>query len=395
MKFLRRWSKPTLIERGFVAALVGLCAILSVLQYRWTGEISRATTESLRAGFGDQVKLLGQAFDTELVNACQQLVPSDEELAHGDRAAVHIERLRRWIAGPHRPIFRRLAVATVENRRLQFSLLDQKSPRLSPAEWPPEWSALHDNLARKISGRDSRPFQDEAGALLEFPIFGDQGESEWMILELDLDYVRKTWLPELIGTYLSRNQRPVCDVTLQSAVAPYRVLSTTGGSPGRDDKTVTVRLNARERNGETEEQHGGETSWLLTVRQQTGALEAAVTAARWRDLALACVLTGLMLSASLTLVHYTRRSRKLAEARMQFVANVSHELRTPLTVIRGAGHNLLRGIAREPGQIERYSQLIIQHADQLSGMVEQVLQFAGARRIENVAAHRPIPWRTC
>lgn len=62
---------------------------------------------------------------------------------------------------------------------------------------------------------------------------------------------------------------------------------------------------------------------------------------------------------------------------MNFVAAVSHELRTPL-VIRGAGRNLLRGVVKERGQIEEYSKLIIQHADQLKEMVEQTLALAGA-----------------
>jgi signal transduction histidine kinase len=75
---------------------------------------------------------------------------------------------------------------------------------------------------------------------------------------------------------------------------------------------------------------------------------------------------------------------------MAFVANVSHELRTPLTVIRGAGHNLLRGVAREPGQIEQYSRLIIQHAEQLTNMVEQILELAGARKHASTTAHEPV-----
>jgi signal transduction histidine kinase len=78
------------------------------------------------------------------------------------------------------------------------------------------------------------------------------------------------------------------------------------------------------------------------------------------------------------LVLHTRRSRQLAEAQMNFVATVSHELRTPLTVIRGAGHNLLRGVVKEPGQIEDYSKLILQHAGQLNELVEQTLAMAGA-----------------
>ena len=75
---------------------------------------------------------------------------------------------------------------------------------------------------------------------------------------------------------------------------------------------------------------------------------------------------------------------------MNFVATVSHELRTPLTVIRGAGHNLLRGVAHEPGQIEQYSKLIIQHAEQLTEMVEQILGLAGIKKNSSAALREPV-----
>jgi signal transduction histidine kinase len=63
---------------------------------------------------------------------------------------------------------------------------------------------------------------------------------------------------------------------------------------------------------------------------------------------------------------------------MTFVATVSHELRTPLTVIRGAGHNLLRGVVKDPAQIKQYAKLIIDHAEQLKELVEQTLALAGS-----------------
>jgi len=79
-------------------------------------------------------------------------------------------------------------------------------------------------------------------------------------------------------------------------------------------------------------------------------------------------------------VRHTRRSRQVAEAQMNFVGNVSHELRTPLTVIRGAAHNLQRPIVQEPERIGEYSGLIVQHAERLDELVEQVLEFNRQKR---------------
>ncbi len=449
MNFLRRWSKPTIIERCFVAALAVLCLVLTALQYRWTAEISRRTLESLQAGYSDQAALFCQSFDADLTNACNALVPYEGEIDAANRAAVYVEHLRRWTAGPHRPMFRRLAVAVAENGHPQLLTLDQRVPRVTPAAgWPPEWNALHENLSRKVSGDDSGPFQEPSGMLLEFPIRDRNGNiSEWIILELDPGYLSKVWLPELVSTYLNREGHAVSDVRVQTAADPAHVIFSLGADPTDDPapggKAVSLRFNNRGRDDGGAPRrgmddgpstggdgpphdghgppHGGDDGpppddghgppgdgpgpshdgpgpqpggargrWRLVTRQHTGALEAAVASARWHSFALTGLLTGLTLAAGLALVHYTRRSRKLSEAQMQFVASVSHELRTPLTVIRGAGHNLLRGIAREPAQIEQYSRLILQHADQLSGMVEQVLELAAGRRKDNASMHRPI-----
>ena len=119
-------------------------------------------------------------------------------------------------------------------------------------------------------------------------------------------------------------------------------------------------------------------------------LDATVTASRRRNLAVAVALNALILGAGWLLLRHTRRARQLAEAQMQFVANVSHELRTPLTVIRGAAHNLERGVVQEPGRIAQYSALILQHVEQLTGMVEQVLEFSGAQRNAGASPRRPV-----
>ncbi len=138
--------------------------------------------------------------------------------------------------------------------------------------------------------------------------------------------------------------------------------------------------------------HGANQSgaWLLELRPRQGALEALITSSRRRNLGVAIFVNLLILAAGLALVFHTRRSRQLSEAQMNFVATISHELRTPLTVIRGAGHNLSRGVVKDRSQIESYSKLIIQHADQLKEMVEQVLTLSGAAASRAASAREPI-----
>ncbi len=130
--------------------------------------------------------------------------------------------------------------------------------------------------------------------------------------------------------------------------------------------------------------------WVLETWYRPGVLEATVAASRQRNLAVAVLLNLLMLATGIALVRNTRRSRELAEAQVNFVANVSHELRTPLTVIRGAAHNMKRGVVQERSQIEQYSGLIIQHAEQLTDMIEQLLELAGARKNRGAPVRNPV-----
>jgi signal transduction histidine kinase len=73
-----------------------------------------------------------------------------------------------------------------------------------------------------------------------------------------------------------------------------------------------------------------------------------------------------------------QRSRRLAQRQLDFVSSVSHEFRTPLAVICSAGENLADGVAKEEAHVSRYGTMIKGEGKKLTGMVEQILEFAGA-----------------
>jgi signal transduction histidine kinase len=129
----------------------------------------------------------------------------------------------------------------------------------------------------------------------------------------------------------------------------------------------------------------------MLVRHRAGSLEAVVARARWRNLAVTAGVLLLMVASVAALVRFTRRAQKLAELQMDFVAGVSHELRTPLAVIHTAAYNLRGGVARDPSQVERYGILIQQESGRLKEMVEQVLQFAGAKAGWVIQKREPVP----
>lgn len=129
--------------------------------------------------------------------------------------------------------------------------------------------------------------------------------------------------------------------------------------------------------------------WRLLVKHRAGSLEAAVGNVRRRNLAISFGIL-LLLGASVGfIVLSSRRAERLAAQQMEFVAGVSHELRTPLAVICSAAENLADGVIDNRDQIKRYGGLIRDEGRRLTGMVEQVLEFAGAQSGRKTYELRP------
>lgn len=381
------------IEWAFLGLLVVLSAVLTVLQYRWTGEISRAEAVRLRTSLAEQAQGLARAFDAELAEACAVLKPDRADLATTNLPAAFQVRWRAWQAGSPRPIFRKVGVVIPGREGAELYGPDGSGEQIVSMPWPQDWAPLRD-FARRMTEGGPPWLEDRGGELMEFPIMGGRAgggrgsEAGWLLLQLDLDHVRDVWMPELVRSHLSFNGQLPCDVAVV-ADSTGKTLYASGPAEVREG-TVSIRLHRpggmmgnanRGRRGGPGGRGGNEGgAWVLKVNVRQAEVETIVSASRRRNLAVSVGIIGLMLAAGGALAVYTRRSRQLAEQQVNFVATVSHELRTPLTVIRGAGHNLLRGVVKGRDQVEEYSRLIIDHAEQLQEIVEQTLALVGRRK---------------
>lgn len=119
--------------------------------------------------------------------------------------------------------------------------------------------------------------------------------------------------------------------------------------------------------------------WTLQVQHSAGSLEQFIENARRRNLAVSFGILGLLAASVILIFVSAQRSKRLAQSQLDFVSSVSHEFRTPLSVIYSAGENLTDGVVNSPDQVERYGDLITGEGKKLTAMVEQILQFAGAR----------------
>jgi signal transduction histidine kinase len=379
----------------FVGALLVLCGVLGVLQYRWIGEVSLAARDRLRGSLQASLDHLSQDFNSEIAEACRALVPANTPPSEAELAA----RFEQWrkTAGQGR-IFRALAIAQPQLRRLNL-----ETGAFETAQWPAEWSAIRE----RRRGPPGPPPED-SGPAFELPLFGMSprggAPSADLILELNLPYVRDVMLPELIQRHLGSDYQVevVTRATPPSVIyqsdpnAAQPTAATADASAG----LFEVRFDQIFRPGGPPggggrgggRGRGGDPGrWRILVRHRSGSLEAVVAQARWRNLAVTAGVLLLMVASVAALVRFTRRAQKLAELQMDFVAGVSHELRTPLAVIHTAAYNLRGGVARDPSQVERYGVLIQRESGRLKELVEQVLQFASAKAGWVVQEPEPLP----
>lgn len=69
-----------------------------------------------------------------------------------------------------------------------------------------------------------------------------------------------------------------------------------------------------------------------------------------------------------------KRERILKENEKILLASISHDLKTPLAAITSHVEGILLGVVKEPDDIKKYAQIIINRATTLNGMIDDILQ---------------------
>lgn len=408
-----------------LGVLLALCGVLGVLQYRWIGEVTQAERERLRASLQASLSGLSRDFNSELTAACAALLPSRLPPDEAEKEEDYAARYLRWKASArHDQLFRSVALVVPQGSTPVLRSLDLDKGVFRSAEWPAAWSALRDRHSAWLSAepwenrRPPGPPPGDEGLLIELPRFGrpprgprgagpGRRDIEWLIVEVNLDYVQTTILPELLQRYLGSGG----DLDYQAEVVsktdpPSLIYRSDASQAARMGSSADASVSLFElqydqigrRAGPPGMRDGGRPRglgreggrWELFVRHRAGSLEAVVSRARSRNLAVVAALLALMLATVAALIRYTRQAQRLAELQMDFAAGVSHELRTPLTVINTLGYNLRGKMAHNPSQVERYGALIQRESEKLTGLVEQVLRFAGARAGHIIREREPV-----
>jgi signal transduction histidine kinase len=431
---MKSLSSRALLSIIIVSSLVVILAILAVLQYRWSGQISEAerarmesslttSTTQFRQEFNRELQELGRAFQLDAAalrsSDWQHYAQSCDDLLSGTEGRL-VNNVYLWIA---------------DNKGgSQLLELNREAKSFDPISWPPAFETVRDrysglfaNLPRPrpeippfswtmishipLMLRSLRPFQTPAGpATMNARFLG------FLMVQLSMDAIRGDLLPELAQRYFGGpdydvaiiNGRDPGEVLYQSdpklppaafATADARIslFDSPRGPRGRRMVPPTGELRPADSSppppppnspglgrgrgaGPVVVLSTESTDWELVAKHRGGSLEAVVASMRRRNLAISFGILILLGTSMALIIGFTQRERRLAQLQMDFVTGVSHELRTPLAVICSAGDNLAEGVVADSGgQVRQYGELVRDEGWRLTGMVEQILQFASVR----------------
>ncbi len=459
------------------ALLLTLLVLLASLQYRWTGDLSRAERDGKASALNRNLVLISRDFDRQLSIIFLALQMGDIDIAFDggqerseDDGSLESRLADNWRVWQQRSSHPDLIAAlflmpqasgSARGPRQGQDLRQLESPSAAwhSGPWPPDLPALsppEEDFRRRPGRRFGRP-QSRAPRLLEpklpglvLPLWSGRiphsprrlppaGQS--LVVVLDRTALQ-VLLTDLVRLYLGRpgqelefnlrlvdadnrqlwslgpgtpaeatfetrgvdgqsslfRLRPLDELAphedpwlasiLRSEGRPWQQ-SSSGSAPGSaanpaadDDRDAAatrgpqqafprwralVSLMVGPREG----------VWRLQAIHTAGSLDAAVDAARRRNLWLSGgVLSLLTISLGLLLLS-TRRAQQMARQQMEFVAGVTHELMTPLAALRSAGQNLADGVVTDPQHVARYGQLVDREGRRLSTMVAQILELAG------------------
>lgn len=235
------------------------------------------------------------------------------------------------------------------------------------------------------------------------------------VIKLDLNYMQREFIPSLIKRDLFDDSHTDYNVAIVSLNHPGRVIyssrypmvdfassdvttrifgleadglrsllesdgtSSPGSEPPAARRLISLRFMKRSTVSSATSSSEEDGRWQLLIKHQAGSLAAAVSSARYRNLAISFGILLLLGTGIVMTAISTRRAERLAGQQINFVAGVTHELRTPLAVICSAGENLADGVVESPRKVAHYGEVIYREGRRLTEMVEQVLEFAGAQ----------------
>jgi signal transduction histidine kinase len=400
-----KWSRRSVMELAAIMGMVAVVGTLAVLQYRWTGEISRSQQQRLKASLGTSVRGFEQEFSYDFERLCEAF-EIDPAVPTSTLQTRIVAQQAEWQRIASRPgLLAAIDVWQLQEGHSSFESFSPDGQRVGVPSWPSRLDSLRPYLERQAQSLNARvigdrealyypwSFQQGTPALVR-PLFRVENARDmyvqlegFLILEFNRDFLKQQYLPELVSKHFGEPAFSNFGVIVRTGNAGsepiYISNPASAGSDAEPDTTAnlfdSVAEEARRRGHAPVQAATGSEQWQLVVQDPAGSVDVGVAQWRRRNLAISFGLLAALAGTMVLLFSVARRAERLAKLQMEFVAGVSHELCTPLAVINSAAENIVDGVVEGPEQITQYGTIIREQGRRLERLVDEVLLFAAGR----------------
>lgn len=373
---MKLWTRHSTLA---LIALIGvLLPVLAYLQYQWLGELSRLEQQHRADNLRVAARRFSGDFDTELARLYQAFHVREAKLSE---AATELSTdYAKWAASVTYAELVKVVywVEVYEDREPRIQKLDAEAQRLVELDWPAELDAVRDVFA---TPGHVDPLQADVSALVVAQ-HGSEPRS-WAVVVLERKVIVGEFLTERVAHFsggipidfdamiVDNEDRDRVVYATDSQLSPRELGEYAGAA-----RAWFFGLHSRDFRFDWIEAlptAATEHRWLLYLRHQPGALEAAVGAIRARNLMLSFGILVLLAGSIVLLLLFTRRAQRWARLQLEYVARIAHELRTPLAVISFASENLADDVVSDLEKARTYGQIINKESRRLTKLVESAL----------------------
>jgi signal transduction histidine kinase len=374
------------VARRRSMALIGvigiLLPILAVLQYRWLGELSGLEQLRARTNLTSAAARFSAEFDAQLAGL--YAVFNDTS---GVDPAARLEAVQQVVRSlPAPQLVERVYVIDHDTvGGFTRRVVDASGAVVGAADWPTWLTPLA--TASPRAGLDASPASgltqtliDDVPALVVHHRSADR--DRWTVIVLNLATIGEQLLPARLAGCFEGGIPVNYDLLIIRDAVPDAVVYRSRPDLTRahfDANATTVPVFAI---------HGRDLDlaaarsllpdaaahrWRVLVQPQAGALEAAIGAARFRNVGIGIGILALLAISVGLLIASTSATARTTREQLDLVARISHELRTPLATITCAGENLADKLVANPIETQQYGDLIKREGRRLTRTLEDIL----------------------
>ena len=415
-----RWLKQSLLPTLILSAMLVTLGVLAWLQYGYSTQVSEALQQRMRAGLAASVRQFQSALQQDLTRVAGTFEVGTAA-STAEIKVVLIDNAREWNrSGIPRELVNSVFVVQDDARGdWQLATLDVNSGTYAATPWPAAWSDLAAELSANAEDLDRatprqwhhRPWILAANMPLLFRAVASEVPDAdandplryrllgYVLVGLDLDYLEKHYLPQLVERYFRGSGEPDYRVAIVKAGTHPETLydSHPAARPleaESADEIVELLAPARTVNGRRPAvniRESGDIGVLqLMAQHRSGSLDAAVTRLRRRNLAVSFGVLLVLCAGMAFLAISAQRAQQLARLQVDFVAGFSHELRTPVASVCMMAENMSDGLITSEQQVRQYGSLLQVQGRRLRTMVEEVLFFAAHQKRKPKLDVRPV-----